>query len=217
MAILPRGSKLNFTGAITAQVYIDSLEYQFEVQKFDRLEFSNEKLREAKTSSGATPLIVPTFGNKPIQLAVSCTGDSPRPLVPDDANLGNIKQKFNIRRYQIKGSPSLASEVDALYGLSVTHGQYLSFFDYQLAQAGMDISYNYMVGLQANNFSYLVNSGLTMTGPALNGATETNMFISAFKAGVEYEVTLPTGQSLVLRSFEMTIEARAIMSQATVV
>src|SRR5690242_8519248 len=100
MPILPRESLVTvISSGASSTLYADEVQYTFVTEPFDRVEFSNEKLRAAKTSNGAVPLIVTTFGGLPIQLGIVCTGDSPRPLTPDDANAANIKQRFNIDRF----------------------------------------------------------------------------------------------------------------------
>ena len=211
MAISPRESLVTFilSGA-SSTVYADEVQYAFITDPFDRLEFSNDKLRSAKTSTGASPIIVTTFGGLPVQIGVVCTGDSPRPLTPDDANATNIKQRFNVDRFTIQGGISLATELAEIRTIAEDHQKRLAKFNYHISKAGLDISYTALVAMQSENFSYLTSTGLTIVGPAIGVGT--NMLISSFTTDVAFEVTQPGGGSLVLQRWSMVVEHRTISS-----
>jgi hypothetical protein len=195
---------------------VDELSYTFLRQNFDRLEFSNVKLKEAPTSTGALPLIVTAFGGQLIQLASTCTNDSPRPLGPDDANIGNIKQCFNITRYTLRGAANTETDIGNLFQIWNYHCDLLNAFDLYLQELNMFVSYSFLVDtLQPLDFSYLTTTGVSMAGPALF-QTENNLLISSFTGGVIYESQVPGGSnSTVLQDFEMVIENRVISSQGT--
>lgn len=211
MAIAPNESLVTFILAGASSIlYVDEVGYSFVNEPFDRVEFSNDKLRAATTAAGATPLIQTNWTGQRIQLGIVCTGDSPRPLNSDDSNASNIKQRFNIERFTLNGAVSLASEVDEVRIIAEAHQKLLSKFQYHIAKGGMDISYLGLVAMQAETFSYLTSTGLTVTGPAIG--TGTNMLLSSFSTDVAYEVSLPTSGSLVLQKWSAVVESRSITS-----
>ena len=207
--VAPRGSLITFS--TPASVYVDTVEYEFVVEPFDRLEYSNSKLRTAPTSSGAQPMIVNTFGNKPIQLASACTGDSARPLTPDDSNINSIKQQFNIDRYTISGSPSLSSQVDAIYTVAKSHIKLLSKFQLHLEKAGMELSYTALVAMQSETFSYLTATGVDLTGTSLGGTLE-DVLITKFSPGVAY---LVSSSGTIIKDWSMVVEVRTISDRVS--
>lgn len=205
--MFPSGALLSFTGSGAAiSLYADSIDYDFVVEPFERQEFSNPKLRSAPTASGALPMIVTSFGGKPIQLASTCTGDSPRPLNPDDSNINSIKQQFNIHRYTIAGAPSLGSQVDRLYTISQDHLKRLGTFQLHLEKASMELSYPVLILMQNVTFSYLTSPGLSVTSTALDG-TIPRVLIQSFSPGVAYTTT-STG--VLVKDWKLTFDVRTI-------
>lgn len=218
MAIFPSGSQATFTwssGASSAVVYLEEVSMSMVIEPFQRMEYSNERLRSVKNVNGGLPKIVTSITNTPLQLDVSCSGDVPRPLGPDSlANINNINQRFNIQRYTLKGSASRHSEIIKLYNLAVQHQKLLNNFQLHLYKgSSADISIGDLQALQAENFSYLTNTGLSLASDAING-TATQMLISEFAMSVAYEVTLADSSKLLLQEWTMTIENRTISSQA---
>lgn len=211
MALFPTGSTITFSGSADAVLYVDSVEYEFIVEPFERLEYSNSKLREAPTTSGAKPMIVNSFGNKPIQLASTCTGDSARPLTPDDDNINNIKKQFNISRYTIGGAPTTASAIDTIYSTATDHAKRVSRFQLHLEKSNMELSYPALIALQAETFSYLTASGLNVTGTALGGAIS-NVLITEFRPGVLYTIT---SSGNLIKGWSMTFETRSISDRVS--
>lgn len=218
MPIKPGSSPISFTvvtSGVSGTLYCNDISFTRVIQNFDRTEFSNARLRAAPTTTGATPLIVPAFGNQPVQLLTTCTDDVPRPLTPDDDNIANIKQRFNIIRYVIQGAVSAGADVSNLYTVWADHIIRLNRFDLHLAKLQMDLSIDYITGMQGADFNYLTSTGLTFTGNALGGTPLTNMLITDYVIGVEYEARLPdgSGNSTVLYDFQLTIENRTITPQ----
>ncbi len=211
MSILPAGTALTFTGAATGQVYVDTLEYEFIVEPFDRSEFSNAKLRTAPTTSGATPMIVQSFGNRPIQLASTCVGDSPRPLSPDDANVNSIKQQFNIDRFTLIGVSTYGEAINNLYVLSKNHKNRISKFNLHIEKANMELSYSALIAMQSETFSYLTSTGLSVSGPALEGGLS-NLLITEFSPSVEY---ITTSSGLMTKTWKMVFEIRTISNRVS--
>src|SRR5271166_3589131 len=131
MAIKPNQSLITFSGTASAALYCDEVTVEVLYINFDRLDFTNQRLRTAKTVTGATPIIEYTLGGNPIQIATVCTSDSPRPLGPDTvAQLENAKQKMVIYRYTLTARASVASGIASLLSVAVTHDHLLSLFDF---------------------------------------------------------------------------------------
>lgn len=211
MPIAPGGSTITFSGSAVATMYVDSVEYEFVVEPFERLEYSNSKLREAPTSSGAKPMIVTTFGNKPIQLASSCTGDSARPLTPDDSNINSIKQQWNIQRYTLGGAATLSTAIDTIFSTAQDHSKRLSKFQLHLEKAQMDLSYSTLVTMQSETFSYITATGLDVAGTSLGGSLS-DVLITEFRPGVLYTIT---SSGTLVHDWSMTLEVRTISDRVS--
>ena len=208
--MFPAGSLITFVNSgASSLLYADRVEREFLTEKFDRLEYSNAKLREAPTASGAKPIIVTTFGNKPIQLASTCTGDAARPLGPDDSNISNIKKRFNTTRYTITGSASLASSVDAVNTIYQTHAGYLDRFDLHLEKAQMELSYGALVNLQSQNFSFLLSTGLSAVGVSIGG-TLSDAIIVKYSSSPEF---LITSSGAIAKTWSMTLDIRTVTAR----
>ena len=209
--VFPTGTGLTFSGSASATLYADTVTYEFDVQTFERQEFSNSRLRSAPTSTGAQPIIVQSFGNKPIQLAISCTGDSPRPLIPDDANINDIKKQFNIERYTIGGAPTYASDLASIYTVAQAHKKILSKFQLHIEKSSMELSYDALVAMQAETFSYLTASGLDVSGASLPSSLS-DILIVDFDIDVTYLLT-ETGNQV--DNWSLTFELRTITDRVS--
>ena len=219
MPIRPGSSPLIYNSTVSptcsGTIYVDAIDYTEVFQNFDRLEYSNPKLREAHTSTGATPLIVQTFGNQPFQLLTTCTGDVPRPLGPDDTNIAFIKQRFNILRYTIKGAANVNTDVNNLFAVFQAHLQLLDQFALYLEELQMELSIGYLENnLQPYNFAYLINPTFSMTGNAIGGFVN-YLIISEFAPSVAYEALLPdgSGDSAVFMDFSMIVNNYTVSSR----
>lgn len=202
MAIKPGGSTLTINGN---SVIVDDVVVSQEHQLFQRLEYSNNRIRTAKNSDGSSPIFIPLLGGRIVQLAATCGGSqSIRPLSPDSAD--SILKRFNITKYTLRGGSSLAINVNNLVTLAAAHQKLLARFEAHIQKAQMDISYTDLIALQAETFSYLTASGISMSGNALQG-TVTNILVTQFTAPVEYEVPTP---ATVLKSWSAVIETRTI-------
>lgn len=208
MAITPKESQLTFilSGA-SSVVYADEIQYAFVTEPFDRIEFSNEKLRSATTTTGASPIIVNNWTGQRVQMGTICTADEPRPLTPDDANVDNIKRRWNIDRFTISGGVSLATQLDDITTIAIAHQKLLAKFNQHIAKGSMDISYTALKAMQLISLNYLSTTGLTVTGPALG--TANNVLIASWNTDVAYEVLLPGGSSLVLQKWSAVLEVRS--------
>lgn len=217
MPVNPIGTLITFTNAASTSVslYASEVTRTKIIEPFTRVEFSNDKLRGAKNDLGGLPMIVTTIANTPIQLSISCAGDSPRPLTPDSiSNLNSINQKFVIDRFTMRGTPQDISSLEVVLAQAIDHENRLQKFVYHATKANSDISYNDLVALQSETFSYLTSTGVSIAGNVLGG-TYTNMLIVSFDMDFTHEVRQRDGSVLRLASWSMVIDQRAISSQAS--
>jgi len=216
MPVAPTGTLITFTNAASTSVslYASEVSRTKIIEPFTRVEFSNDRLRSVKNDLGGLPMIVTTIANTPIQVSISCAGDSPRPLTPDSiSNLNAINQKFVIDRYTLSGVPTPIAALETVLAQAIDHENKLQKFQYHQTKANSDISYNELVALQAETFSYLTTTGVSIAGNALGG-TYLNMLIVSFSIDIAYEVTQANGSNLRLATWSMVIDQRAISSQS---
>ncbi len=216
MAIRPTGAPLTFTNSASSiPVFASEVSREFVVLDFDRNEFSNNRLRSAKNLLGGLPIILNNIANIPVQVNYSCASDDARPLGPDDANIASIKQRFNIQKFNITSTPVPYIYADQLFSIAQTHKTLLDKFTlYQEESSQMDLSYDFLVALQAETFSYLTTTSLSMTGDCLGG-TVANLLISEFRYDTDISVTNADGSKSLFRTFSMTVENRAVTSRTS--
>lgn len=216
MPIRPLGSLLTFTANASSIVtYVNEVSREFDIIDFDRQEFSNVRLRSAKNLLGGDPIIVRNIANIPYQVSYVCANDDIRPLVPDDSNIANIKQRFNIQRYQIRSDLLPYGIGDQLESIYIAHRKLLDAFTlYQEESSQMELSYDFLISLQAQTFSYLTSPTptLSMTGNCIGGSIS-NLLMTAFSYSAEIEVKNADGTSSLLRSFSMIVENRQITTR----
>lgn len=213
--IKPGSSPITYSSSAgSGTIYVDSIEKTIVFQNFDRLEFSNRKLQEALTTTGSRALIVEGFGGQPIQLLTTCTSDVPRPLSPDDNGVYQIKQRFNISRYTIKGACNQSTDISNFLQTLNSHLILLNRFDLYLGELSMNLSINFLEVLQTATFSFLTSTDLSLTSNIFGGAIS-NLLLTEFTQDVEYEAPNPGtgGGSQILSTFTATMENRTISAQ----
>lgn len=220
MPLKPEGSSISVGGYT---LFVADVKYTFVTEYFDRVEFQHERLRNAPNLSGQHAIRTTLLGNTPAQIVIgSLSFQDVVPLNPDvtvtSSNYGNIKKKFNIKRYEITGMASAVSQVDAVYSLAQNHLQQLAKFQAYLDKAGsMETEYLELKALQSETFSYLTTTGTSLSGDAIE-STQTNMLITRFEPSVDYAVvTDSVGTVFVLKSYSLTIENRVITAKDSVI
>lgn len=212
MSINPAGATLVIAGAT---LIVDTLSESYTFEPFDRLEFSNEKLRNAKTLCGEKRLLGETASGKPYQIVFDCMSDKTAvPLGPNsDTTFAQMKQKWKIRRWQATGAISENSNVSTLLTTAASHQVLLGNFQYYLARASGDIPYASLVALQSETFTYLTATGVSASGTALGG-TISNVLITSATGNTE--LVIPTNSAGTThdyyRSWSVTFEQRTLHS-----
>lgn len=218
MPIFPNGSLLTFTdsvGSVVANVAVNNVRYKVIRKHFERAEFMHERLLGAPNEDGSKPVIQQLAGNRPVQYLTPCNPDETvRPLTPDDDDLDSIYQRFDIKQWTMSGTLSLVSEVDKLFEMHKKHQVLLARFDAYQSVAKGNVSYNFLVGLQAETFSYLTTTTVAMRGNVFNtlgvGQYFTNLLVTDFGGDYAAEVAqnsaATAGTSLVLSDWSFAVE-----------
>jgi hypothetical protein len=214
MSIKPGQSLVSFSGTASAAVYCDEISVEVLYTNFDRLSFTNERLKAAPADDGSLPIITTNLAGSPLQIATICNNVGVRPLGPNSvAQLENAKQKMTITRYTLSAKASLTTGINSLLDVAVTHTHLLSLFDFQnYLENQANISYSELLTQQGGNYNYLTASGLNMVGNALLG-TISNVLIRSIKAPVDYEFQEVPSGALVLMGLEIVADQVAISSQ----
>ncbi len=170
MAIKPEGSLITFGGAIIADTVlaVEDVAYSTEVQFFERVEFSHERLKQAPEISGAQPVFIQLAGGRPAQLMDSCVEATARSLDPDDDVYDDIYRRFDIKRWTITGTAAGFWTFDLLItSVAIPHKVLLNRFEAHLAKGKANISIDMLIAMQSVDFSYLTSTGFEMEGACL--------------------------------------------------
>lgn len=215
----PEGSQIVFTGALSTTIFLGSIQFQYEVEKFQRLEFSNERRRQAKEADGSQAIYVTLLGGRQVQLSTTCGTSTPRSVLPDDANIDDINQRLDIRRYSIKTLECPLASATALAPIAQDHKVRFERFAAHFAELQQDISIDRLDEMQDETFSYLQDSGLTMAGNCLAaiGGTQNHCLIRSYIPEPVFEIPTNSGgtTSLVFQDFSLIIDVvSAIVPQS---
>ena len=214
MSIKPKGTVLYFP-TLGIDLRVDSVVYTPDVELFDRPEFSAERQRQVKEVSGAKPQFIDLYGGLILQATSTCTTSTTRPIGTDDANIDNIKKRWDIRRYRITGSTSLDEYVNILSYTALTHKGLMAKYQTHLAEAAsMDISITELLNLQGDSFSYLTSTGLAMYGDAITpmGLVNGSNLSGSSTLHVNIASSLQVGQSLLVNRGTGTAEVVTVNS-----
>lgn len=220
MPILPRGAIITLSqtspSVVSSNVLVNEIRYRNDIVLFDRPEFSNDRLRQAKNTDGSVPIFQQLQGGRVAQFMPACgSANTVRPLGPDDANIDNIFRRMVIKRYELVGLPSSPTEIDKIFAIAKSHKILKARFDAHQAKARADVSYNFLIALQAETFSFMTATSLSMASLALGVYNpETNMLITDFQPGVEYSVPNEEAGTSVTLIRGWTLVAESITIQA---
>lgn len=220
MPIAPVGSSVVINGNT---LFVSDVKVSFITEFFDRLEFQHARLNSAPNSVGQHALKTTLLGDTRAQIVIGALSFTPVvPQNPDvlvsGSNFGNVKKKFNILRYELSGAPSDSGSVSNVLTTAKNHIQQLAVFQAYLDKASnMDTEYNELIALQSETFSYLTNTGISMSGNSLNGTVD-NILITSFSPDVVYEYpTDLVGGYQLFQTWTATIDVRTITDKDVVV
>lgn len=211
--MLPEGALLTFSHAgssISADVVVQNLTYSAGYIPFERMEYNNQTLAQARTACGEGRIIISLLGGKQAQVITDCGDTNTVPLVPNsDTTFNQVYKRFNFTRYSLQGALSEAAEVNLLYQLAQNHQTQLARFDAYLKRLASDTPYEALIALQSETFSYLTTSGVTASGSALESPVN-NVLITAIN--VNNELSIPNSSSSYdfYKTYDITFETRSI-------
>ena len=214
MPIKPDYAPITFLCPLgTSTLYVSEVTLTEIVEPFTRPEFDNNLLRKAKNALGGEPMITLTIANTPIQIGITCTGDSPRPLTANSlANLNSINQRQNITRYTLRGASCLTSSLAPLLAQSFVDQKLLLKFQFHQTQANSDIDYDDLVSLQSETFSYLSSTSTSIAGNCLGG-TASSLIVRSYSQDVSTSVDQADGTQLLMATWSATLDNISFSSQ----
>lgn len=214
----PGESPLLFTlpaSGLSATVYASGVDTKFTVRDFNRDEWLNSRLQGAQTLlNNARPIILTNATNSQVQVAIGdgdCSFPYAVPLGPEDNNIPYILQRQNITEYSISGANSSPSAVASLQPIATAHKKLLDKFDAYLAELGQNISYERLIALRSETFSYLTTTGMSISGLDINVSNVA--LISDFNMGtVHYNVATNTA---ITKGWSATIQIITFQSRTS--
>jgi hypothetical protein len=194
-----------------ATLYCNDIKEEIITQTFERNEFKHEALKKALENTGTAPVIVQMIYGVPAQItSTGAVSTSVRPLTPDDSDLTNIYKKFQINRYTLTGTTSTNMDVTNANYFFNLHKQNLDRFDAHQKYSTGNVSYQELISLQAETFSYLYVTGLTFYSNTFG--TITNALIRDFVVDGDYDIPQGGGNNLILKSWSMTLDSITYMA-----
>ncbi len=212
--LLPQGRFLLLSlGASSASLYCKEINFETDSAAFTRSEFNKDTLKQAPEQNGNVPTFAQTLIGSPVQFIYG-GGTTARDLTPNNfTNLLSMEQKFFYNRYTITGDTSLSSDTGLVYTWAGAHQTLQDRFDAHQKYTGDAISYQDYLTLQAQTFSYLVNTGLSLSGSTLGNLS--NLLIRSFQANPVRDIQgLPGGQK-VLYQYSLVLDEIHILSAAS--
>jgi hypothetical protein len=209
MPIKPENSYVLFQYAgSTSTLYCEDISFSQVSEPFERPEYKRDVQRKALESNGTAPLIVQLIYGVPAQItSTGLVTTTPRSLLPDDGVLANIYQKLFATRYVLKGTTSTNSDTGLMFTWSTAHRQLQDMFVVHSKYAQAAVSIQELAALEAGNFNYLTNTGLTLVSGAIG--TINNLLIRDFSVNLDYY--LPSdGTNLYV--WQCTVDSITILS-----
>lgn len=199
----------------TATLYCEDIDYGFYSEPFQRIEYTHEKQRNAlELTTGARPEYGYSVSGVPYQVIYTGGGITPataRNLLPDDNDVNNIYRRFDGIRYNFKGTTSINTDVVLAHQWASQHRILINQFKAHQLQAQGAVSIQFILNFQAETFSYLTTTGLTVVSGSLG--TLNNLLIEDFKVIGDYEIPLAVGNQ-VLFAWTMTAKSTQIVTDS---
>lgn len=196
----------------TASLIVSDLSYSSTFEPFDRLEFDNDKLRDARTATGERRIIIELLGGKAAQITTTCIDNTAVPLVPNSDSVFNlVARKFQILRITVTGAISNAADVNTLYTMNDAHQELLAQFQAHQKRAGGDTAYSDLITLQSDSLSYLTTTGVSAAGSSLE-STISDVLITNIVVNNAFSIPNSLGGNTFYKTFTLTLEKRSIES-----
>lgn len=171
--------------ASSAVLYVKAITFETQSIAFTRTEKTHEKLAQAPESTGAQITRTQTLSGFPVQIIYG-GATTARDFTPDDANLGLIEQKFFLNRYTVTGDTSLSADTGLMFTWAAQHKTLQDRFDAYQKYINDNVSYQELVTLGAETFSYLTTTGLSLSGSTLG--TLQNLLVREFNCIPSHDI-----------------------------
>ena len=214
------------SGNSTINLAVSGIRYTYLTAPFDRPEFTSELQMKAPETDGGYAMFDYTASNKRFQFFTGCTPQTARRTTPDDSVVTSIYKRWDISRFEIEGADTLEADIDNTATIYKAHLSRDAQFKAHIEEVRGNMSITYLVStLQADTFSYITSTSLTMSGRpfgAMAGNSGlTNCLITSFepdvtrcfKSGADpVEITKedPAPSTVIYRSFKLVIEQRRL-------
>lgn len=207
----PEGSTLIVSdGLSSVTMVVTDVSYVTTFTPFDRLEYDNNKLRDARSAKGERRIIIEMLGGRPAQIITDCASTTPVPLIPDPNSVfDQVARRFNIVRYTINGAVSEASAVNYLYSIAQNHQALLAKFEKYLKRSSGDTSYEDLYALRSETFSYLTTTGVSALGTCIE-STVNNILITNISVDNAFAIPNSLGGEDFYKTYQLTFETRTI-------
>ena len=211
--LLPQGRfQVLSLGASSATLYVKEISFETDSTSFTRSEFDKRTLKEAPESTGAMPTYANTLTGLPVQFIYG-SATTARDLTPNNStNLAFMEEKFFYNRYTLTGATSLSSDTGLVYNWAAAHKTLDDRFNAFQKYSGDGISYQDFLTQQAETFSYLTSTGLSLVGSTLG--TLNNLLIRSFSVNPTRDIYDGTTRTI-LYEYQLVLDQISIKSAAS--
>lgn len=196
----------------SSTLYVKEISFETDSTAFTRSEFDKRTLKEAPESTGAMPMFAQNLPGFPVQIIYGGYTTA-RDLTPNNStNLAFMEEKLFYNRYTLTGSTSLSSDTSLVYSWAAQHRQKQDKYDAFLKYTGDGISYQDLITQQAETFSYLTSTGLSLVGSTLGNLS--NLLIRSFSVNPVRDIWDGTTRT-VLYEYSLVLDQINILSAAS--
>lgn len=213
MQLQPVGRYITISlSASSANLYCEELNFETSSTLFTRSEYDKRTLKDAPESTGATPTYATTLTGLPVQFIYG-SATTARDLTPNNStNLAFMEEKFFFNRYTFTGDTSLSSDTSLVFTWAAQHRTLQDRYEAFIKYTSDGLSYQDLVTQQAETFSYLTTTGLSVAGTTL-GATLTNCLIREFSVNPVRDIWDGSTRTVLYR-WSLTLDQISLRSAA---
>ena len=211
--LLPQGRYCVLSiSASSATLYVKEINFETDSTAFTRSEYDKRTLKDAPESTGAQPTYAQTLSGLPLQFIYG-SATTARDLTPNNStNLASMERKLFYNRYTLSGATSLSSDTGLVYTWASLHKTLDDRFNAFQKYTGDGISYQDFLTQQAETFSYLTSTGLSLVGSTLG--TLNNLLIRSFSVNPTRDIYDGTTRK-VLYEYQLVLDQISIKSAAS--
>ncbi len=211
--LLPQGRYITLSlSASSANLYCEEINFETSSTAFTRSEYDKNTLKNAPESTGAMPTYAQNLSGLPVQF-IYAGATTARDLTPNNSvNLPFMEEKLFFNRYTITGDVSLSSDTALVFTWASQHKTLDDRYQAFLKYTGDGISYQDLLTQQAETFSFLTTTGLSIVGSTLG--TLSNCLIRSFSVNPVRDIYDGSTRK-VLYAYNLTVDQIAVKSAAS--